>query len=1294
MKKRDKMIKYISVAAFALMVSLSANAQQIPPNGFNYQAVARNASGSVLANQTFNVRVNVLSDTTVNTPQYREIHYDVKTNQFGLFNLVIGQGQYAGGLHTDLYSVPWDVSNQFIQIEMDLGNGGFTPIGIMQLYSVPYAFYAGKVKGSGVAGPTGPQGPAGLNGINGSNGPQGPQGIQGAQGPAGPQGEQGLTGPQGPAGADGIAGPQGPAGADGAVGAQGPQGVEGPMGPQGPQGDQGVAGAQGPAGIDGIAGPQGPQGVEGPMGPQGPQGIDGIAGPMGPQGPQGEQGVAGPQGPQGEQGAPGSMGLQGLQGEQGVAGPMGPQGPQGEQGVAGPQGPQGEQGAPGNMGLQGLQGEQGVAGPMGPQGPQGEQGVAGPQGVPGEHGEHGVQGPQGEQGIAGPQGPMGPQGEQGVAGPQGEQGPQGPAGIDGIAGAQGPEGPQGEHGVAGPQGVEGPMGPQGEQGVAGPQGEQGVEGPQGPAGLLQPGHENGNSPYWNGTEWVRNSSYLYNDGSRIGINTTNPQGTFEVIGGGVVDGVQTTGSSAIAVNVEGNVGMGTTSPAAKLDVIGSVKITDGTEGAGKILVSDANGLATWSDAVAVQGPAGADGAQGPQGEPGLLQPGHENGNSPYWNGTEWVRNSSFIYNDGTKVGINTTNPQGTFEVIGGGIVDGVQTTGASAISVDIAGNVGMGTTTPAAKLDVNGSVKITDGSEGAGKILVSDANGLATWSDAAAVQGPQGIQGETGPQGVAGVDGINGTNGIDGINGIDGAPGAEGPMGPEGPQGPQGFLQAGSYEGVTPIWNGSEWVTDNSNIYNAGGNVGIGTNNPGAKLHVAGGALMVEPGNSSSAGITFPADYYGGGGDQAFIRYYGEGGEDTKLLIGNDNDGDDDVSFFQAGGERMTIYNGNVGVGTTQPLSTFHVVGSFKLEDGTQGPGKVLTSDDWGNATWADAASSQWGNNGSKIYYQNDYVGIGVNDPQVRLHVEGGNNSPQIRVSDDFEIWDVGEGYTMGVIGQQDQSYGRIKLGLDGGSILGHNGNIGINSWDPQASLQVDGTLRFVTGNQGAGKVLTSDADGFATWQDAPSGSGSNIFDIPVGQYGANTRLYANIDNSTGGGITIADDGSFADYNDGWITYNGSTGLKIAGNNGAASNGKLLVQGEFQLVSGNEGAGKVLTSDGSGNASWQAPTGSNDYSSPQFVDINDNGIYYASNDKFIVYSLNLVESYEIDLHLPENPEIGKVYTYSFKSTYGYNDIYIYNHDGSERLNYIQTTFNNGHMAYKFVPVMKDGTLVWINLSGY
>lgn len=43
------------------------------------------------------------------------------------------------------------------------------------------------------------------------------------------------------------------------------------------------------------------------------------------------------------------------------------------------------------------------------------------------------------------------------------------------------------------------------------------------------------------------------------------------------------------------------------------------------------------------------------------------------------------------------------------------------------GNVGINTTAPTEKLEVQGSVKIVDGTQGAGKVLTSDANGKASW---------------------------------------------------------------------------------------------------------------------------------------------------------------------------------------------------------------------------------------------------------------------------------------------------------------------------------------------------------------------------------------------------------------------------------------------------------------------------------------------------------------------------------------------------------------------------------------
>lgn len=49
------------------------------------------------------------------------------------------------------------------------------------------------------------------------------------------------------------------------------------------------------------------------------------------------------------------------------------------------------------------------------------------------------------------------------------------------------------------------------------------------------------------------------------------------------------------------------------------------------------------------------------------------------------------------------------------------------MSITDEGNVGIGIAAPAAKLDINGDIRIRGGAPGAGKVLTSDAAGLATW---------------------------------------------------------------------------------------------------------------------------------------------------------------------------------------------------------------------------------------------------------------------------------------------------------------------------------------------------------------------------------------------------------------------------------------------------------------------------------------------------------------------------------------------------------------------------------------
>lgn len=55
----------------------------------------------------------------------------------------------------------------------------------------------------------------------------------------------------------------------------------------------------------------------------------------------------------------------------------------------------------------------------------------------------------------------------------------------------------------------------------------------------------------------------------------------------------TNNTPKLTVINNGNVGIGTPSPTEKLDIAGKIKITDGTEGMGKVLVSDAVGVASW-----------------------------------------------------------------------------------------------------------------------------------------------------------------------------------------------------------------------------------------------------------------------------------------------------------------------------------------------------------------------------------------------------------------------------------------------------------------------------------------------------------------------------------------------------------------------------------------------------------------------------------------------------------------------------------------------------------------------------
>ena len=121
-----------------LLISISVQAQ-VPPNAFNYSAVARDAAGEPIANTAIGIQVSILQGSTSGTSLYVENH-SVNTDDFGQFDLVIGGGAVQSG---SMENISWNTDDFYLQIGMD-ANGGtnFLTMGTTQLLSVPYALHA------------------------------------------------------------------------------------------------------------------------------------------------------------------------------------------------------------------------------------------------------------------------------------------------------------------------------------------------------------------------------------------------------------------------------------------------------------------------------------------------------------------------------------------------------------------------------------------------------------------------------------------------------------------------------------------------------------------------------------------------------------------------------------------------------------------------------------------------------------------------------------------------------------------------------------------------------------------------------------------------------------------------------------------------------------------------------------------------------------------------------------------------------------------------------------------------
>jgi len=134
-------INNLSVAVIIIIINMligsSIFAQS--PEAFKYQAIARDASGNVIANQNVSFRISILKTSETGTPVYVETH-NLTTNNFGLVNLNIGNGSPVSG---NFSTIDWSTDKYYIKVEMDAAGGtSYQSMGTSQLLSVPYALNA------------------------------------------------------------------------------------------------------------------------------------------------------------------------------------------------------------------------------------------------------------------------------------------------------------------------------------------------------------------------------------------------------------------------------------------------------------------------------------------------------------------------------------------------------------------------------------------------------------------------------------------------------------------------------------------------------------------------------------------------------------------------------------------------------------------------------------------------------------------------------------------------------------------------------------------------------------------------------------------------------------------------------------------------------------------------------------------------------------------------------------------------------------------------------------------------